>query len=165
MQASLLKEYVKNILKTNKKPITKLHVFDFDSTLFKTSRDHKVNIENSDHLWIEDIVKEAKQSISDPDILCILCTARKNKPNVRYVTSSLLKRKGLRFDKIFFKPGDFEDSTPQYKRNVIERLLNTHADIVEVKFWDDREDNLNAVDKLINQENKFKEIKYFRIKV
>ena len=32
----ILKKYIKYILKENKEYITKLHVFDFDATLFKS---------------------------------------------------------------------------------------------------------------------------------
>tara|TARA_B100000212_G_scaffold181225_1_gene136433 strand:- start:5051 stop:5623 length:573 start_codon:yes stop_codon:yes gene_type:complete len=177
MSILLLENYIKYILKENKEFTTKLHVYDFDATLFsspKAPEEWKTknaktywwnssdslnsNVVNSDvsHLWIEEVVSEARKSISDMNTLAILCTARIEKPEVMYMTSGLLREKGLRFEKLFFKPEAFSGSTGQYKAGVVKMLLNACPYITEVVFWEDNKNNLNAVKDLIDKKDFYK---------
>lgn len=146
MSILLLENYIKNILSENTEFIKKLHVYDFDSTLY----------DNENNMWIERVVDNAKKSIQDLDTLAVLCTARIKKPDVINKTSGLLKDKGLHFANKFFMPETFPGSTPQYKTDVIKKLLNSYYNISEVVFWEDNLDNLNYAKNIL----KSLEIKY-----
>tara|TARA_Y100001937_G_C7123204_1_gene333647 strand:- start:1624 stop:2256 length:633 start_codon:yes stop_codon:yes gene_type:complete len=129
-----------------------------------------------DTLWIEDTVNAAIASTSNPNALTVLCTARSNKPEIVYVTNELLRLKGLKikesnkddldkdkeknrleFDQncLFYKPLGYPGSTAQYKTEVVERLLNSYSYAKEVNFWEDNQQNLDAVEHYINQNNKY----------
>lgn len=174
MSILLLENYVKYILKENKEFIKKLHIFDFDATLFNSpeapeewktknaetywwnssdSLNQNVIRKDVSHLWIEDVVQEARESIADQEALTVLCTARIKKPEVMYMTSGLLREKNLHFEKMFFKPRRFPGSTPQYKSDVVRMLLNAYPNINEVVFWEDNRDNLDAVGNLIDNKD------------
>tara|TARA_Y100000592_G_C5372678_1_gene269372 strand:- start:146 stop:718 length:573 start_codon:yes stop_codon:yes gene_type:complete len=174
MSILLLENYVKYTLKENKEFTKKLHVFDFDSTLFNSpeapeewktknadiywwnshdSLNPNVIKNDTANLWIEDVVQEARKSITDPETLSVLCTARIEKPNIMYMTSGLLREKNLQFEKIFFKPVKFQGSTPRYKSEVVRMILNAYSNIDEVVFWEDRIENLDAVGNLIDNKD------------
>ena len=65
-----------------KEPINTLHIYDFDMTLY----DH----EKED--LIRNIVAELKNSLSNPQIRVILCTARTNKSEYIMSTEKLLNQ-------------------------------------------------------------------------
>tara|TARA_Y100001937_G_C7027204_1_gene288342 strand:+ start:338 stop:805 length:468 start_codon:yes stop_codon:yes gene_type:complete len=149
----LLKSYIKQVLKENKIKITKLHVFDFDSTLYNSE----------DNSWIDSIVKDAKNSIKDKNTLAILCTARPSNTKMVLKTSDLLYNKGIYFKYKFFKTSNFDKGTPAYKSEVIKTILKKYPDVTELKFWEDRKDTLYKVEDLIDK--KFKNINYFPVLV
>ena len=141
MSILLLENYIKCILSEKKEFIKKLHVYDFDATLYDSGRKE----------WIESAVNSAKISIEDLNTYTVLCTARTNKPDIVKETSDLLKEKGLYFANKFFMPENFSGSTPKYKSEVVENILNKIISVEKVVFWEDREDNLLAVNKLITK--------------
>tara|TARA_Y200000002_G_scaffold381703_1_gene396481 strand:- start:1329 stop:1961 length:633 start_codon:yes stop_codon:yes gene_type:complete len=129
-----------------------------------------------DTLWIEDTVNAVIASASNPKALTVLCTARSETPAIVYVTNELLRLKGLKikesnkdnldedeekdkleFDQncLFYKPLGYSGSTAQYKTEVVERLLNSYSYAKEINFWEDNQQNLDAVECYINQNNKY----------
>lgn len=170
----ILKKYIKYILKENKEYITKLHVFDFDATLFKSpspsddwvkanpnkywwssyeSLSPETLGEDISSLWIDNVVEEARKSIADQNTIAILCTARSDVGSVRYRVTELLREHGLKLEKLFFKPLRRSISGPAYKAGVVKMLLNAYPNIEEVVFWDDKSENLDSVDKLIKEKD------------
>ena len=125
MSILLLENYIKYILKENKEFIKKLHIFDFDATMY----------DSESNTWIESVVSIAKSSIEDQSTLAILCTARIKKPDVINETSGLLRDKGLYFENKFFMPENFNGSTPEYKTKTIQNILDKNLHINEVSFW------------------------------
>ena len=177
MSILLLENYIKTILKENKEFINVINIFDFDMTLFKSMSvpDHWNtkdagfwwNSEESlnqvyykdklDTLWIEDTVNAAMLSASNSNSLTVMCTARSKTPEIVYVTNELLRLKGLEFDqnRLYYKPLNYSGSTSQYKTEVVERLLNLYSYVKEVNFWEDNQQNLDAVEDYINRNNKY----------
>tara|TARA_A100000164_G_scaffold113567_1_gene100005 strand:- start:535 stop:1110 length:576 start_codon:yes stop_codon:yes gene_type:complete len=177
MSILLLENYIKTILKENKEFINVINIFDFDMTLFKSmsAPDHWNtkdagfwwNSEESlnqayykdrlNTLWIKDTIDSVIKSSADPAALTVMCTARSKTQEIVYVTNELLRLKGLEFDQdcLFYKPLGYSGSTAQYKTEVVERLLNSYSYAKEVNFWEDNQQNLDAVEHYINQNNKY----------
>lgn len=177
MSILLLENYIKTILKENKEFINVINIFDFDMTLFKSmsAPDHWNtkdagfwwNSEESlnqayykdklDTLWIEDTVNAIIASASNPNALTVMCTARSKTPEIVYVTNELLRLKKLEFDQncLYYKPLGYPGSTAQYKTEVVERLLNSYSYAKEVNFWEDNQQNLDAVAHYITKNNKY----------
>ena len=176
MSIVLLENYIKTLLKENKESIKVINIFDFDMTLFKSTKAPKHwntksdgfwwNSEESlnqayykdkmDSLWIEETIYSAKQSAKDPSALTVMCTARSKTSEIVYVTNNLLRLKGLKFDDncLFYKPQNFTGSTAEYKTSVVNKLLNAYSYANKVNFWEDNETNLNAVSEYINYNNR-----------
>ena len=123
-----------------------------------------------DTLWIEDTVDDVIASASNPNALTVMCTARSKTPEIVYVTNELLRLQGLNkeeaddnkkgnleFDKncLYYKPLGYPGSTAQYKTEVVERLLNAYSYAKEVNFWEDNQQNLDAVSDYISRNNKY----------
>ena len=177
MSILLLENYIKTVLKENKELINVINIFDFDMTLFKSmsAPDHWNtkdagfwwNSEQSlnqmyykdklNTLWIKDTIDSVMKSSADPAALTVMCTARSNTPEIVYVTNELLRLRGLEFNQncLFYKPLGYSGSTAQYKTEVVERLLNSYSYAKEVNFWEDNQQNLDAVEHYINQNNKY----------
>lgn len=128
----LLENYIKTYIKEhnyNNKNI--LNVFDFDLTLYK------------DNQWLENQVKEVKNSMKNESCITILCTAR----NIQLEdeTMSLLDSKGLIFDKYYFKKTSRKEPAEIYKAEVFSKILSNNKNINQVNFWDDLSTNIEAV--------------------
>ena len=150
MSNNILETYIKYIIKKNEEPITSLHVYDFDSTLFNTPKqkiDLAIGIESNNY-WLESIVEQARKSIDTYNVLTVMCTARSAIDKVMNDTEFLLANKGLNFDKIFFKPTNRKMSNAKYKSDYIEMVLNDYPHIQEIIFYDDDHRNLLSVKKL-----------------
>ena len=133
MHNILLENYIKSILSQNQ--INSLHVFDFDMTLY----DHKKKD------WMQNIVSELQNSLNNPQVRVILCTARTNKEKYILDTESLLNQNNMSlkdFDQCYFKSANRKERTPIYKSNVILDEICANDNITFVKFWDDRKDTL-----------------------
>tara|TARA_B100001989_G_scaffold155748_1_gene111345 strand:- start:289 stop:816 length:528 start_codon:yes stop_codon:yes gene_type:complete len=158
MSVLLLENYIKELLKENKETIKKINIFDFDDTLFKKTNPlyYKGNIQS---YWINDTVSKVFDSMEDPESLTVLCTARSDRPEVIYSINSLLKQKGLVFDdnRLYYKPSIYQklkkEGTPKYKADVVKSLLNTYSYCKELHFWEDKQENLDAVQKIIDINN------------
>ena len=177
MSILLLENYIKTVLKENKELINVINIFDFDMTLFKSmsAPDHWNtkdagfwwNSEQSlnqtyykdklNTLWIKDTINSVIKSSADRAALTVMCTARSKTKEIVYVTNELLRLKGLEFDQncLYYKPLGYPGSTAQYKTEVVERLLNSYSYAKEVNFWEDNQQNLDAVEHYINQNNKY----------
>ena len=177
MSILLLENYIKRILKENKEFINIINIFDFDMTLFKSmsapdhwntkdagfwwaseeSLNQAYYKDKLDTLWIKDTVSDAISSASNPNALTVMCTARSKTPEIVYVTNELLRLKGLEFDQnhLYYKPLGYSGSTAQYKTEIVERLLNSYSYTKEVNFWEDNQQNLDAVEDYISRNNKY----------
>lgn len=139
----LLEKYIYTIINEEKLITKELHIFDFDMTLYNPNEEK----------WIEEVVEEAKKAIDSKNNITVLCTARTNTKKLTSETVQLLSSKGIVFDHYCFKPEKRKMSTPKYKAEAVENLLNKYKDLSSVYFWDDRQDNLDAVEKVVNSSN------------
>ena len=121
--------------------MTKLHIYDFDLTLYDEIY--------SRGIWIEEIVQSAKKSIADPQCITALCTARSKTNKIIYQTNSLLRERGLIFDYMIFKPLSFRGPNWNYKSVYINRLINQIPGVEEVCFWDDDTNNREEVEEML----------------
>lgn len=154
MNNILLENYIKSVISQNQ--IKALHVFDFDMTLYNHDKDD----------WITKVILDLQESLNDPTIRVILCTARSNKEKYIEETEDLMKQNNMsleKFDDCYFKSINRKESTPEYKSNVILDEVNANEDIKEVKFWDDRADTLERVGKDLEKHSK--KIKYIPVNV
>ena len=136
MNYLLIENYIKSILKQNQ--INKLHVFDFDMTLYNHDKDD----------WMQEIINELKKSFENPQVRVILCTARTNNSEEIISTEKLLNQNNMSlndFDQCYFKSAYRKENTPTYKSHVILDEICANDNITLVKFWDDREDTLKQV--------------------
>jgi len=137
MNNILLENYIKSIIEENQ--INELHVFDFDMTLYDHDKES----------WILKTIRQLKDSLQNPQIRVILCTARTNKHRYILETESLLNKNNMSlkdFDECYFKSSHRKEKTPIYKSNVILDEVTSNYNIKKVMFWDDRADTLNQVE-------------------
>ena len=132
-----------------------LHLYDFDGTLFRSpvrpdwwgKRSWWVEPESlgppcvplkpGSDWWISSTVRDAKRSISDPNVWAILCTGRADTGSLRYRVAELLKQKGLDFDEVYLSKGG-QDAPTMYKINVMNKILRRNPDISTVQIWEDQ---------------------------
>jgi hypothetical protein len=151
----LLKEYINLILQENKEYKTKLYMFDFDDTLFRSPQEPeryngsywwnsaKSLEDTNENMWIEKTVNKARLASEDKSILSIMCTARQDRPEIVFSVNSLLRDKGLYFDKLFYK--NINTSTSEYKAETIGMMLDAYPNVDEVHVWEDNQENIQAI--------------------
>ena len=144
---------------------TILNIFDFDGTLFdspnpnpklwqnKTLGKLKASFDQGGYGWYqnvltldekyieghdfnEDVVADAKKSIANPHAVTVMLTGRSDA--FEKVVNKLLTDKGLDFDFTKFKPSDTSETTMEFKKRVINELLEQHPEVNEVNMWEDR---------------------------
>ena len=141
----LLENYIKLMLKENiNKPKT-LHIFDFDHTLYDPDTKE----------WLQDIVYKAKKSYRNPETITILCTARDNR--FKKEALNLLKQENILFDHYFFNSKSETDYA--YKKKEIKNFLETNPQISSIIFYDDLEENLEAVKSIIDKNIYYRPVK------
>lgn len=135
----------------------KLHVFDFDGTLFRSPEkpvwwkggwwgnldslsDPCVPERPPPEWWNESVVSAAKQAISNPDVLAVLLTGRVSKFSLRL--KDLLNQAGLHFDSVQLNGGG---PTEAFKMKAIKAILEEHPGIRGVAIWEDRENHLRML--------------------
>ena len=153
MNNILLENYIKCFLQ--KSQVNTLHVFDFDMTLYN----------HDNESWISQVIEDLKESLSNPNIRVILCTARTNNADQINSTEILLNQINMSltdFDQCYFKHQYRKENTPLYKSNVILDEVCANSNIITVKFWDDREDTLRKVEEDLKSHNK--NIEYIPVK-
>lgn len=135
--------------------MSKLSVFDFDGTIFRSPSQPFWYRGNSwwgdpislnppvvperpnDEYWVTDTVSKAKLEINKNDTLAVLITGRRNK-FFSYRVQELIKQKELKFDAVYFS----EDDNEMFKIGVINSILRKH-NFDEIEFWDDNSRLLN----------------------
>ena len=131
----LLENYIINIIKENETIKKELHIFDFDMTLYDP---HK-------KMWLENVVEEARRQMQKNNSITALCTARTKEKSIIFNTIKLLEDKELKFDYYSFKPANIKMSAPFYKYKSVNNIIKNIEDLYLLSFWDDRQDNLDAV--------------------
>jgi len=133
---------------------TRLHIFDFDGTLFRSPEKPEGWVRGwwSDpkslappcvperpgaDWWSASVVSAAKKSIADRNALTALVTGRLA-ARFQDRVEELLGYAGLRFDTVRLMPGG--GSTEGKKIRVFESLLT--PEIVEVEMWEDRPEHV-----------------------
>lgn len=143
-----LKTIIRNVLLESKKP-KRLYVFDFDHTLAQTlETDFRSfgGLDPKTQPKKEIFVKFANKVENHPTMTFIL-TARPIK--VKKLIIAWLNKHGVEIlPKNVVCLGD---SSPSKKRNWIQnKISKTNA--IKAMFWDDKEENVDAVDKLNDKE-------------
>lgn len=133
---------------------TKLHVYDFDGTLFRSPEKPNwwtggwwgnlnsltepcVPEHPSIEWWNESVVRAAKQSLANPDVRTILMTGRIPKFSLRL--KELLKQVGLHFDEMYLCTGG---KTEEFKLKTLKAILAEESTIRGVALWEDRAPHL-----------------------
>ena len=152
---------------TGAQKVTQLFVFDFDLTLFN-SVDPKDGREIYEHstgkMWPHRGWLGHPESLMPPlsvypgpaladyhnhqgraGSLTVVLTARIEQ--TRRAVERILEEAQIYPDEVYFKPDSSSDNetSSQYKVRIIEKLLSNNKDVVLVKFWDDKKENLAAV--------------------
>jgi hypothetical protein len=132
---------------------TRLEVFDFDGTLFRSPdqpaswpkgkgwwgkpeslQEPCVPTHPPADWWVEEVVEEARRAIGDPDTLAVLMTGRLVKRFSARV-AELLAQAGLEFDEVHLSR---EGGTLKSKLSTLLQILEQRPDIEFVTMWDDR---------------------------
>lgn len=139
------------ILSEKKKYPTKLSVFDFDGTLFK-SPDKPEGYKGNwwakkeslgeptvpkiapDEFWNLDVVAAAYNEINDPNVFCIMLTGRIDQFFQERI-EQLLSQKRLNFSDI--ELNKFGQDTGQFKINKINSILKKFPSIKIIEMWED----------------------------
>ena len=147
--SNLLKQYITFILTENKDKNKNLYIFGFVDSLYNYRKDK----------WNERVVSDISKAASDPNGITVLCTARAKEEKLVKETMKSLASRGIKFDHYFFRDKNFKGTTPQYKTSIVKKMLKEDELIGKVFFWDDREDVLIDVKKVVYNK------KYTAIKV
>ena len=137
--------------------VTKLNVFDFDATLFRSPSGSSpgwwisprslappcVPEKPGAEWWNASIVAAARRSMADPDARTVLITGRAERV-FRARLMEILASAGLKFDDVLLNTGD---NVPKFKAAAVKRLLEQHSGIDQVKVWDDSSENHSAIEK------------------
>lgn len=132
---------------------SELHLYDFDGTVFRSPEKpnwwskgwwgNPISLnppcvpEHPDtSWWVEQTVREAKSSISDPDVYAVLATGRQDHA-FRWRVPELLKQKGLDFDEVHLAPGG-EEGVEYFKVALLKKLLTRYPFIRKLQIWDDK---------------------------
>ena len=146
MSYFLLENYIKLVLKEKVNAKIKLNIFDFDHTLYNPEK----------KFWLKDICQKVEESLSSQNTITILCTARQE--DLKEETINMLEEKFPEgFDDYLFNTK--EEPRAIYKSEAIKSFLKENPDVTHVEFWDDKEDNLNAVKEMIKKEYSYIKVK------
>jgi hypothetical protein len=145
---------------------TRLEVFDFDNTLFRSPekpagwpegkgwwgrpeslQEPCVPARPGEDWWIEGTVTEARRAIDDPDTLAVLMTGRLVKRFTERVRD-LLGQMSLEFDEVHLTPGG---GTLPFKLDMILRILEQRPEIEYVRIWDDREEHMPEFARVLDE--------------
>ena len=157
----MIKEKLKEEL--NKLSITKICVWDFDGTLMNsplptTGKD--IYKEKTGQPWphkgwwskpetldptifdipvIEPVIKAYEHEKTNPNTLIVMLTGRIQRLSSH--VESLLKSKGLTFDKYLYNMGG---QTIDSKLNSLDKLLIDYPNVKTIEGWDDRNEHVPA---------------------
>lgn len=150
---------------TGVQKVTKLHIFDFDGTLFDTpdpAAGRQLYQELTGQRWPHGGWLSRPESLLPPLKIKpgpVLSDYRKHCGRVGSYTAVLTARIAqteatvrmvlddhqMHPDQLILKPGELKLANPEFKVSYLSKLLKQFPDVTLVKFWDDREDNLQAV--------------------
>jgi hypothetical protein len=153
----------------NQKYCTKLSVFDFDGTLFKSPdkpEGYKGNwwIEAkslnpptvpekpSDEFWNLDVVEAARKELANPKNCVILMTGRVDQFFEDRI-NELVKQKGLNFKHVWLN--QFGRSTGEFKVEKMRDVLKDNRSIKEIEMWEDEADKIELYTEEFSKEYKF----------
>lgn len=139
--------------------VTKLAIFDFDGTLFRSptrpvgwsgawwgnpqslTRPFVPEVPD-DGWWNQTVVERAKRDIVNENTLTALITGRvQHRFTLRI--RELLEQAGLKFDHVFLSPD--EEDTKKYKVKVLTTLMADNPSVRNVDIWEDNEENLRVM--------------------
>jgi hypothetical protein len=89
--------------------------------------------------------KKVKRS----DTLTILLTGRHS--GVGDLVGKILKMRSLTFDEYIYKTGNKE--TDEFKKDILNQLVNKYPDLQEMQIWEDRDDHLPIFQSWANQQS------------
>jgi hypothetical protein len=141
---------------SGKRYCTKLSVFDFDGTLFKSPdkpdgykgnwwieakslNPPAVPKKPDDSFWNMDVVNAALEEIKDPKNCVILMTGRVDQFFEDRI-NELIKQKGLNFKHVWLN--QFGRSTGEFKIEKIRMLLRDNPSIKKIEMWEDEADKV-----------------------
>jgi len=139
---------------SGKKYCTKLSVFDFDGTLFKSPEKPEgykgnwwieakslnppaVPKKPNDSFWNMDVVESAKRELSDPKNCVILMTGRVDQFFEDRI-NELIKQKSLNFKHTWLN--QFGRSTSEFKIEKMRMVLRDNPSIKTIEMWEDEPD-------------------------
>ncbi len=157
-----LKKEAEEIISLAKGP-TKLYIFDFDGTLFRSPMKPALwqgswwgNMSSLSHpcvpqtppddWWVSDTVSAARAAINDPSALSIMMTGRKKTEEMYLRVGELLSSAGLSFHEVILSD-DF--NTKSFKSGEISKIILENPTINFVKIYDDRPGYLEEYSNLI----------------
>ena len=157
------------VLSEKRKYPTKLSVFDFDGTLFKSpekpsgyegnwwieekSLSHPaVPKKPDDSFWNIDVVNSAKKELADKNTYCIMLTGRVDQFFDDRI-NELLKQKGLNFEEVGLN--QFGRSTGEFKLERINGILKKYQTIKNIEMWEDELDKVELYTKEFSKDYKF----------
>ena len=150
---------------TGDQKVTELCVFDFDGTLFDTPdpvSGRQYYEEQTGQRWPHrgwlsrpesllpplkvragPALADFRRHIGRAGSYVVVLTARITQ--TRSGVQTVLDDHQLHPHQVIFKPGDTRQATKEFKVQILGKLLEQFPDVMVVKFWDDRDDNLQAV--------------------
>jgi hypothetical protein len=136
---------------------SKLSIFDFDGTLFKSPEspdNFKGNWHASkeslgeptvptvpdDNFWNMDVVSAASKELSDPKTYCIMLTGRIDQFFQERI-EELLKQKNLNFKLVGLN--EFGRDTAEFKIEKIKDILKQYPSIKKIEMWEDEPEKIS----------------------
>jgi hypothetical protein len=148
-----------------------LHIYDFDGTLFRSPEppewwDKKalgnwfvnnvslgrpfLSDKPPSDAWIQSVVRQAKASISNPNVWAVMCTGRVGTGSMNYRIAEILKSGGLDFDEVYLNP-NMGSKTAPYKQRTTLDIIKRLPQISHVEIWEDTPENITAVEKVADK--------------
>jgi len=141
--------------------VSELHIYDFDATLYRSPGppegrpasewwDSPVSLDGVgragfDARWRMNIVRDARESIADPDVEAVVLTGRRRFAGLARAVERALSLAGLRFDDVILRPMISTGDVFAWKAAEVGRLLAGIDGLEKVTMYDDNADNLRAV--------------------
>jgi hypothetical protein len=142
---------------------TKVHIFDFDNTLFRSpgplpgqkpkdwfpgSLGHESGVpqEPNDHWYVDEMVNRFKEAQKDPRSFIAISTGRW--PMFHERVRELLAHKGLHPDMMLMKdPEEFPvGQTATFKQHAVDQILGETPGAKQVFMYDDNKHHLSAME-------------------
>ena len=140
--------------------IVELAIFDFDGTLLRSPKPpgatftwwlHAYSLDDVkkgpglDPRWVLPVVAAARHASLRGGTATVLLTARPLHRGMRRAIRRVLKLTGIDFDVVQLKPITVLRSDAHYKAAVVQAWLQKLPSVRSVTFYDDLQDNLDAV--------------------